>query len=547
MPMLRSSFLCLLLCACGSREPSPFSSPIQYTDVTRQSGIDFQHYTGARGNYYYMETYGSGAGFFDYDGDGWLDIYLVNGRHLTGLAPDPLPTNHLYRNLGDGTYADVTDRTGTGDTGYGMGCSAADYDSDGDQDLYVANFGPNLLYRNLGDGTFADVTAQTGTGDSRWSSSCGFIDYDSDGDLDLFVANYVDYTLERDVICKKGKIRSYCDPDTYDPIGDILYRNDGDRFADVTRETGITRIGRGLGVAFQDYDDDGDTDIYVANDGTMNFLYENQGGTFGEVGLQSGTRYNMDGRAEAGMGVDFGDFDDDGQPDIVVGNFSYETNTLYHNVGQGQFLDASNRLGIGAISFVPLTFGARFLDCDNDGDLDIAAANGHVLDNIADVDSALTFAQPNQLLRNENGERFVDISTSLGTALTAPNVGRALATADYDNDGDIDILINAEDGPPSLLRNDGGNQSGHWLLIHLVGAVQKDALGARVAVTADGRRQVKQRQSGGSYLSTHDPRLHFGLGQATLADIEITWPDGQRQQLAGVAADQILRVVQPVP
>jgi len=230
-----------------------------------------------------------------------------------------------------------------------------------------------------------------------------------------------------------------------------------------------------------------------------------------------------------------------------VGNFSYETSTLYHSVGQGKFVDASNRLGIGQTSFIPLTFGTRFLDFDNDGDLDIAAANGHVLDNIADVDSALSFAQPNQLLRNEDGERFVDISSTLGTGLVAANVGRALGTADYDNDGDVDILINAEDGRPCLLRNDGGNQNGHWLLIHMVGAGQKDAVGASVSVTAGGRRQVKQRQSGGSYQSTHDPRLHFGLGQATVADIEITWPDGQRQKLAGVAADQFLRVIQQAP
>ena len=536
----------LLLSFCGDESSTPPSLPIHYTDVTVAAGIDFTHYNGARGDYYYVETYGSGAGFFDYDDDGWMDIYLVNGSSLSGEIPDPPPVNHLYRNEGDGSFIDVTEQTGTGDAGYGMGLSAADYDSDGDTDLYVANYGPNTLYRNDGDGSFTDVTEQTGTGDERWASSCGFLDYDSDGDLDLFVANYVIYSLDDDIICKKGKIRSYCDPDVYDPIGDILYRNDGDSFTDVTVETGVTLEGRGLGVAFQDYDEDGDTDIYVANDGTMNFLYENRGGSFVEVGLQAGTRYNKNGRAEAGMGVDFGDFDNDGQQDIVVGNFSFETNTLYHNLGHGQFVDASDRLGIGEVSYMPLSFGMKFLDYDNDGHLDIFAANGHVLDNIAEVDSAHSYAQVNQMLHNEDGKRFVDVSETLGSDFVVENVGRSLALADYDNDGDLDLLVNAEADRPYLLRNDGGNQR-NWLLIHLTGAVQKDALGARVIVTANGKRQIRQRQSGSSYLATHDPRLHFGLGQTTRADVEIHWPGGQVQKLENVEADQILRVVQPAP
>ena len=536
----------LLLSFCGDESSTPPSLPIHYTDVTVAAGIDFTHYNGARGDYYYVETYGSGAGFFDYDDDGWMDIYLVNGSSLSGEIPDPPPVNHLYRNEGDGSFIDVTEQTGTGDAGYGMGLSAADYDSDGDTDLYVANYGPNTLYRNDGDGSFTDVTEQTGTGDERWASSCGFLDYDSDGDLDLFVANYVIYSLDDDIICKKGKIRSYCDPDVYDPIGDILYRNDGDSFTDVTVETGVTLEGRGLGVAFQDYDEDGDTDIYVANDGTMNFLYENRGGSFVEVGLQAGTRYNKNGRAEAGMGVDFGDFDNDGQQDIVVGNFSFETNTLYHNLGHGQFVDASDRLGIGEVSYMPLSFGMKFLDYDNDGHLDIFAANGHVLDNIAEVDSAHSYAQVNQMLHNEDGKRFVDVSETLGSDFVVENVGRSLALADYDNDGDLDLLVSAEADRPYLLRNDGGNQR-NWLLIHLTGAVQKDALGARVIVTANGKRQIRQRQSGSSYLATHDPRLHFGLGQTTRADVEIHWPGGQVQKLENVEADQILRVVQPAP
>lgn len=539
------AILVMMAFACG--ESADLRPSVQFVDVARSAGIDFVHYHGATGEYYYPETYGSGAGFFDYDGDGWLDVYLVNGAPLgSGPTPDPLPVNQLYHNRGDGTFADVTASTGAGDPGYGMGCAAADYDNDGDQDLYVANFGPNAMYRNAGDGTFSEVTAQLGVGDPRWSSSCGFLDHDMDGDLDLFVANYVVYSLATNPVCQKGSLRSYCDPDAFTPIGDVLYRNDGDTFTDITAEAGLDLVGRGLGVAFQDYDEDGDTDIYVANDGTMNFLYENVGGRFQDRGLQSGTRFNMNGRAEAGMGVDFGDFDRDGLQDIVVGNFAYETTTLYHNTGGGQFVDASQRLGIGAVSYMLLSFGVKFIDYDNDGDLDIFAANGHVLDNIDKVDPAHTYAQPCQMLQNRSGQHFEEISSALGPDFTRSIVARGTATGDYDNDGDIDILINTTAGPCKLLRNDGGNQR-HWLTLDLEGISPRDAVGARVTVTAGGVMQKRQRQGGSSYQATHDPRLHFGLGDAERADVEIIWPDGGIQHLKDVPANQILRVVQKTP
>ncbi len=537
--------LASFLHACASESP-PASAPVHYTEVSDAAGLDFVHYNGARGDYFYPETMGSGAAFFDFDNDGWQDIYLVNGTYLTGLPPDPLPTNRLYRNTGDGKFVDRTAASGSGDTGYGMGCAAADFDNDGDQDLYITNLGGNVLYRNQGPGRFEDITRQAGVGDERWGTSSGFLDFDLDGDLDLFVVNYVEYALDQDHVCRRGRLRSYCAPIYYQPIGDILYRNDGGRFTDVTQEAGITQVGWGLGVAFSDFDLDGDTDVYVANDGSMNALYENRRGHFVDVGLQAGARYNENGRSEAGMGVDFGDFDNDGHQDIFVTNFALETNTLYRNTGQGRFRDVTAPLGLEEPSFVPLGFGTRFLDFDNDADLDLFVANGHVVDIISQTDSSQTYLQANQLFRNEAGARFVEVSALSGPSFAVENVARGLAMADFDNDGDQDLLVTTEAGRPRLLRNDGGNRN-HWLLIHLKGAHQRDALGARVSVTANGTRQIKERQSGSSYLSSHDLRLHFGLGQATQADIEIRWPEGQIQTLSGVEANQILHIVQQPP
>ena len=529
-----------LLGGCTAEPPASTTS-IHFVDVGRDAGLDFTHFNGFSGEYYYVETFGAGAAFLDYDGDWDLDLYLVNGTYLEGLPPDPLPRNQLYQNLGQGTFDNASGPEAAADPGYGFGVSAADYDADGDQDLFVANYGPNVLYRN-DSGTF--TRNKVGVEDPRWGTSAGFFDYDLDGDLDLFVANYVHFSLDANIVCKVGKTRSYCEPAAYAPIGDILYRNDGDRFTDVTDPAGITLEGRGLGVAFADYDLDGDTDLYVANDGTMNFLYENQRGTFAEVGLAAGTRYDEHGHAEAGMGTDFGDYDRDGDMDLFVTNFAFETNTLYQNDGQGRFAIASGRLGLGAASLRPLGFGTRFLDYDNDRDLDLFVANGHVMDVVAEWDSTQTYRQTNQLFRNEDGQRFTDVSASMGSAFAQANVGRGTAVADYDDDGDLDLLITTVAAPPRLLRNDDGNRH-HWLQIFLTGRTHPDALGARVVVTAGGVRQTQERQSGSSYLSSHDPRLHFGLGTATHARVEITWPSGQVQTLENVAADQVLRIEEP--
>ncbi len=547
--MLRFILYCAGLLAGCSPESGPIATavPVHYAEV--DAGLAFEHYNGFSGEYYYVETFGPGSAFLDYDGDGWLDIYLVNGTYLKGLAPDLLPANQLYRNAGDGTFARVD--AGAADLRYGMGVAVGDYDNDGDADLYVTNFGPNALYRNDG-GYFVDATQETGVGDRRWGTSCAFLDYDLDGDLDLFATNYVDFDLDRNVICKEGRIRTYCRPQAYEPVGDLLYRNDGERFTDVTDEAGITLAGRGLGVALSDFDRDGDTDIYVANDGTMNFLYENRRGHFAEIGLQAGTRYNEDGRAEAGMGVDFGDYDNDGYQDIFVTNFGFETNTLYRNSEGTYFTDVSAEVDLAEPTYDPLGFGTKFLDYDNDADLDLFVANGHVLDLMDDIDTTgnLSYYQTNQLLRNDSRagkRRFVDVSTQSGASFAIKNVGRGTAVADYDNDGDLDLLVNGVADPPRLLRNDGGNHN-HWLTVELVGAIHRDALGALVTATpAAGSPQVRERQSGGSYLSAHDPRLHFGLGTATQVDLEIRWPNGQVQHLNDIAANQILRVVQPIP
>jgi len=555
IPAIRAwvlSYSCCALLACSGEESKPelpAAPQVEFVDVAKAAGVDFEHVNGFSGEYFYVETAGSGGGFIDYDGDGWLDIYLVNGAQLIGRPLQRPPVNRLFRGH-SGTFSDVTAGSGADDARYGTGCVAADYDNDGDQDLYLTNFGQNVMLENEG-GRFLDVTMQARVGDPRWSTAAGFFDYDSDGDLDLLAVNYLDFTLDNNIVCKHGPHRSYCDPMQYNPVGDVLYRNDGELsgaivFTDVSEQAGIALQGRGLGVAFSDYDQDGDTDVYIANDKDMNFLYENRQGQFAEVGLHAGTRYNAEGLAEAGMGVDFGDVDNDGHPDIYVTNFSYETNTLYANDGRGEFRDATGAFDLAQVSYQPLGFGTRFMDYDNDGFLDLFVANGHVLDNIERIQHGLRYPQPNQMMRNLRGSSFRDVSASLGPSFSQAAVSRGTAVGDYDNDGDLDVLVTNVADRPNLLRNDGGNSEGNWLMVELEGAVHGGAIGTRVVVETASGRQLRERQTGGSYLSNHDPRLHFGLGPATQADIEVTWPDGEMQILAAVEANQILRVQQGV-
>jgi len=536
-------FFPLSSCTQDHTRSTSASLSLQFSEQTQATGIHFIHYNGARGDYYYAETFGAGAAFFDYDNDGWQDLYLVNGADLYDATTNAPPLNALYHNLGNGRFR-LAPHSPAADPGYGMGVCAADYDNDGDQDLYVTNYGANQLLQNNG-GRFTNITDRAAVGDDRWGASAGFLDYDLDGDLDLFVANYVVLNLQDQIICRQGKIRSYCEPTVYEPTGDLLYRNDGATFTDVTQETGIILKGRGLGVAFADYDLDGDTDLYVANDGTMNFLYQNQRGVFLEMGIQVGARFNEDGRAEAGMGVDFGDYDNDGDQDLFVTNFAFETNTLYNNDSYGQYSDITDRSGLQELSYIPLGFGTGFIDVDNDAYLDLFIANGHVMDVVAQYDSTQTYAQRNQLLHNLNGQGFVDISSQVGPSFQITNVGRGTAFSDYDNDGDQDLLITTVAGSPRLLRNDGGNRN-HWLQIQLIGHPQRDALGTRVEVITTDITQTKERQSGRSYLSSHDSRLHFGLGAAIQADVTVHWPDGTVQRFSRVTADQVLVLKQPV-
>ena len=542
---LALAWAALLQLSCqreGSVQAPPIS--VQFRDVAETMGLRFDHFSGFSGEYFYVETFGSGAAFIDFDSDGYLDVYLVNGASLADTTPEPRPRNQLFRNESARSFQDVTTLSGAGHGGYGMGCSVGDVEGDGDEDLFVTNFGPDVFLANDGDGHFSDVTAALGLGDGRWSTGSGFLDYDNDGDLDLFVVHYVDFSLEENVPCRQGRIRSYCAPDSYDPVPDALYRNEGRRFRDVTREAGISGLGRGLGLILADLDWDGDTDVYVANDGDRNHLYENARGAFTEVSVDLGVSFNDDGRAEAGMGVDVGDVNGDGLQDLIVTNFSLETHTLYARQNSGEYEDATDRLGLAEPTFTPLGFGTLLLDYDNDRDLDLFVANGHVMDAVAQVHAGQTYRQPNQMLMNSGGGQFQDVSHELGPGFEPFLASRASAVADYDNDGDLDILVTNVSAPPTLLRNDGGNRN-HWLMLSLRAHHHPDALDTRVTLTAAGVRQRRQRRSASSYLSSHDPRLHFGLGDATHADLEIQWPDGTVQLLTGIPADQILRVVQP--
>ncbi len=528
--------LCAGLAAASLTDPTTAEPPgrsVRFAEVGSASGVDFTHTHGGSGELYYVETVGSGGGFLDYDGDGSLDIYLVNGAPLPGYRYEVPPANRLYRNNSQGLFTDVTAATSAGDTAYGMGCAAADYDNDGDADLYVTNFGANTLYRNE-TGRFAEITATAGVGDSLWSTAAAWIDYDNDGQLDLFVANYVDFEVEYHIPCYDWNLRAYCGPDSYDSVPDRLYHNEGEgHFRDVTAATGMTEIaqGKGLGVACSDYDLDGDVDLFVANDRVANQLLINgSDGRFEEAGMMRGVSHNGGGEVEAGMGVDFGDFDLDGYQDLFVVNFSFETHTLYRNLANGFFSDVTSIAGLTGPTLLPLAWGARFLDFDNDGDLDLFCANGHVLHNIDQMEKVLTYKQPNQLFRNDDGH-FADVSSAAGLASAVPWVSRGAAFADYDDDGDVDILVNNNNGPAELLRNDGGNNdnSGRWLTVHLTGTrSNRDGIGARIELWSGGRRQVKEVVSGASYLASNDPRIHFGLGAEKLVErVKVHWPSGQ--------------------
>ena len=526
----------------------PIESAIRFTDVTDIAGIHFTHTNGASGEFHLPETLGAGGAFLDYDNDGYLDLYLVNSA-----APSV-----LYRNNGNGTFRDVTVSAGVSNQGsYGYGVACGDYDNDGYVDIYVPNFGVNRLYHNNGDGTFTDVTAASETGDTRWSSSATFFDYDSDGDLDLYVVNYVNYRLdasaptcfENSAFGATEKVRGYCHPKHFEGTPDRLYRNNGDgTFTDVTeaaniRDPGGMFLGKGLGVVAADFDADGNPDLYIANDDTPNYLFYNKGdGTFAEIAILAGCAYSADGIAQAGMGVDAGDYNGDGHLDIFVTNFSYETNTLYRNNGDGTFTDVSYRAKLGEESYLFLGFGTGFFDADNDGHLDIFVANGHIFPSVERTTDVISYRQSNQFFWNQGDGSFAEVQLE-----EQHTVSRGTLFGDYDNDGDTDLLITQLNGKVTLLRNESGTRN-NWLRLKLIGTrSNRDAIGARVTLTLGDESQTREVHIGYSYLSSNDPRLLFGLGEHAVVDkLKIRWQSGVVQILEDIEINQELVVTEPL-
>jgi hypothetical protein len=519
-----------------------------FVDVARQAGVVFHHTNGASPDKHLAETMGSGGLFFDYDDDGWIDIFLVDGGSFADPAVARQARHRLFHNRGNGTFEDVSGRAGLTHHGYGMGACAGDVDGDRLPDLYVTAAGRNALYRNRGNGTFEDVTARARVGDTRFGASCAFADLDRDGDLDLWVVNYVAADPGHSPYCGNARqyVRYYCHPLNFEPLPSVVYRNDGRGvFTDVTAGAGVGVLpGNGLGVTIVDYDDDGWPDVFVANDTMPNFLFRNTGTLrFEETGLVSGVAVAADGTARAGMGIDAGDYDGDGRIDLVITNLDFEMHTLHRGLERGLFAYATLESGIGYPTLPFVGFGTAFFDYDNDERLDIAIANGHILDNAPQFRAGSTYRQRTLLFRNTTGRRFADVGRTSGQALVAERVGRGLATGDIDNDGDLDLLITNNGEDAELLRNEGLPGS-HALLLRLRGAGGNNAaVGARVRVTAGAVAQRRDVNAGSSYLSQSDLRVHVGLGAATQADrVEVLWPSGKVETLSAVAADQLVTI-----
>ena len=529
----------------------------QFIEVSKQAGIHFTLTSGGPEKRYIIEAKGGGgAAWIDYDNDGFPDLFLVNGSTFEHWRRGDSPPSRLYRNNRDGTFTDVTVGSGLKHTGWGMGVCVGDYDNDGFDDLYVTYYGGNVLYHNNGNGTFTDVTQKSGVGGHGWGMGCGFGDYDNDGRLDLYVANYLDVDINHlgepgsAPNCTYRGIATFCGPRGLPGGRDILYHNNGDgTFTDVTEKAGIDRDKYyGLGVVWGDYDKDGREDIYVANDSTPSSLYHNNGdGTFTDVGVQAGVAYSGEGQEQAGMGTDFGDYDNDGWPDLVKGNFSDDTKNLYHNNHDGTFTDVCYPAGLGDVGWLFTTFGAKFLDYDNDGWKDIMLADGQVFPQIDRYQTGITYAERNLLFHNRgrgaDGVKFDEVGLRSGPGLAIRKVSRGLATADYDNDGDLEIVVTNMNDSPDLLRRAHKNPN-HSILVKTIGTRSNhDGIGAKITVAAGGLEQYDEVSSGGSYLSSSDLRVHFGLGAATKVDrLEVLWPSGQKDAASDVRADRILVV-----
>ena len=544
---MRSVFACACLLAAVSL--SAQTAPVTFTDATAAAGIRFRHTNGAFGKKYLPETMGAGAAFLDVDRDGWQDVFIVNSTRFPG-RPEAPGYPALFRNNGNGTFTDVTAAAGLRVEMYGMGVSAADYDNDGLVDLYVTALGKNRLFRNRGGLRFTDVTDGAGVGDTAFSTSAAWFDYNRDGRLDLFVANYVEWSPEKDLFCSlDGTSKSYCTPESYRGHSSTLYRNTGNgTFENVTRAAGIEdRAGKALGVALIDHDNDGWLDVVVAHDTQPNRLYRNlRNGRFTDVGLMAGIAFNEAGVARAGMGIDAADYDGSGRQSVVIGNFSNEMMALYRNEGNGLYIDEAPIGAVGKASLLTLTFGAFFFDYDLDGLMDIFAANGHVADNIERVQPAVRYAQPPHLFRNAGAGRFEEVTGRMGADMRRPLVARGAAYADYDRDGDLDVLVTANNGPARLLRNDGGNRQ-RWIRVLVEGTrSNRDGIGTRVQALVNGKSGPwAMVKTGSSYCSQSELPVTLGLGrEQRISGLRITWPDGRVETIGPLESNRMVTVTE---
>ncbi|QEE30243.1 CRTAC1 family protein [Terriglobus albidus] len=547
--------------AAGSKTKSPVEHA-NFIDASDRLKPGFQARAYHSSHKYIMETIGSGVAAFDYDNDGRLDIFLVNGASVPNPAPKgtipqkkgPEDWNRLYHQKSDGSFEDVTERAGLKGVGYGMGVAVGDFDNDGFEDLYVTAYGGNRLYRNNGDGTFTDVTEKSGTGGAAaqgdtWYTAAAWVDLDNDGKLDLVALRYVHWDFE-DVWCGEHRegYRAYCHPDIFPAIRPMVYRNNGDgTFTEKGVAFGLDKPAKGLGIALADFNRDGKVDLAIANDSMFEFLYRNEGDKFSEIGLTAEIAVDSEGKTYAGMGIDFEDYDNDGLPDLVITNLAMQKYALYRNNGDGSFNYDTYSSGIAKMTLLRSGWGIRFFDYDNDGRKDLIVAQGHDLDNVELNFPQLHYREPMLLARNVGEGKFVDISSEAGAVFREPWVGRGLALGDFDNDGRLDAVVTINDGPAHLIlnRTESGN---HWLTLLLVGHTSnRDAIGANVRVICHGQSQYATVSTAGSYLSSSDKRVHFGLGDSTEADVEILWPSGIRQRLQHVSGnqDQALRIEEP--